>query len=110
MIELIEILQDERKIRKKCGKKYNIISEKGMEYLSVLYFNFCCKELKWKMEDEYRLVFANCEVQTSNGKLVPYKKLNIIPKKIFIGNNCLEKDKKKLEEIAKHLKMEYAYR
>lgn len=109
IIELKKNIQDEEKFMKEYGQKHNIISDDGMKYLSFLYFNFCCKELKWKNEDEYRLVFANYKSQTSNGKLVSYNDLNITANKIFIGNNCSDIDKKKLEEIAENMIMEYTY-
>ena len=101
--------QDEREFMEKYGKKYNIISDAGMGCLSFLYFNYCCKELKWKKENEYRLVFANHEPQISKGKLIPYSRLNITVNKIFIGDNCSEKDRKILEKIARNIGAEYTY-
>ena len=79
-----------------------------MDYISFLYFNYCCKGLKWKKENEYRLIYANSK-QESDGKLVSYNDLNIIAKQIFISTNCSDEDKKELEEIAKELHIAYKY-
>ena len=100
IVEMRKTILDENEFEKKSGQKYNIIGRDGMNYISFLYFNYCCKKLKYKNEDEYRIVFANDKIQMSNGKAVSYNDLSISANKIFIGANCLERNRKRLEEIA----------
>ncbi len=52
IIETRKTNLDELELMIKNGRKYNVISEDGMNYLSFLYFNYCCKKLEWKKEDE----------------------------------------------------------
>lgn len=106
IIETKKSIIDEHRLEQENGKKYNVISTSGMDYISYLYFNYCCKGLKWKKEDEYRIVFANDKVQMAPGKEIDYTALNISANKIFIGKNCSDKDKKSLEEIADKFKIE----
>ena len=65
--------------------------------------------LKYKNEDEYRIVFANDKIQMSNGKAVSYNDLSISANKIFIGANCLERNRKRLEEIAEIRGINYVH-
>lgn len=109
IIELKKASLDESELERKNGRKYNVISEDGMNYISFLYFNYCCKKIKWKNEDEYRIVFANNKPQITNGHAVCYNNLYITANKIFIGANCSDQDKKRLEEIAKIRGIEYAH-
>lgn len=92
---------------KKNGKNYNIISEEGMKYVSFLYFNFCSKKTKWEMENEYRIIYSNDNIQTTKGKLVSYNDLYITANKIFISDQCSDQDKKSLEKIAQKLHVDY---
>lgn len=103
VLNLKQCLSDEKEIEQRHGKRYNVISEDGMNNLSLLYFNYCCKKLQWKNEDEYRIVFANEIIQTSDGKAVSFDDLCISPNKIYIGSCCSEEDKNKLGIIAKKL-------
>lgn len=57
----------------------------------------------------YRIVFANDRPQISNGKAVCYNNLHINANKIFIGENCSDQDKKRLEEIARKWNIEYSH-
>lgn len=109
IVEIKKTNRDEIGLEKKNGQKYNVISMDGMNYISFLYFNYCCKRLKYEKEDEYRIVFANDKIQMSNGKAVCYNDLSISANKIFIGANCSEGDKKRLEEIAKIGGIDYVY-
>lgn len=109
IIEQKRCMLDDIEIERKCNKKINVISEDGMGSLSLLFFNYCCKGLRWKNEDEYRIVFANYEPQKTNGKAVSYSDLCINANKIFIGKNCSESDKKILENLAKKWGIKYIH-
>lgn len=109
IMEFKKVIEDEYELERIKGQKYNIVSEDGMKYISFLYFNYCCKEIKWKHENEYRIIFANSHPQISKGKLVSYNDLNITANKIFIGNNCSDIDKKKLKLIAESRGIEYSF-
>lgn len=109
IIDTRRTILDEREFMKEKGRKYNIVSEDGMNYISFLYFNYCCKKLKWEKEDEYRIIFANDRPQISNGKSVGYNNLHINANNIFIGDSCSNQHKKRLEEIAKKWGIGYIY-
>lgn len=99
-------VQTELEWLKKKGYRPNIVDNDVMGLLSILYFNYCCKGLKWKDEEEFRIIFAN-PVGRKVGQLVDYSDLNIQPCKIYIGNQCSEIDKKNLESIAEGFELEY---
>ncbi|MDF2883892.1 MAG: hypothetical protein K0R54_4457 [Clostridiaceae bacterium] len=52
----------EKEFEKEHGYKANLVSEDGLDNISALYFNYCCKTEKWKQEDEYRIIFANPQI------------------------------------------------
>ena len=107
IIDTKKTIIDEHRLEQENSQKYSVISTNGLNYISYLYFNYCCKGLKWKEEDEYRIVFANDEIQTTQGKEINYKDLSISANKIFIGKNCSDEDRKRLKEIANKFKIEY---
>jgi hypothetical protein len=100
IIEILYANLQEMEFKKEV-KIYNIVSEEGVRYLSLLYFNYCCKNEKWKNENEYRIVFANPVVQKTAGILVDYLNLGTKPIKIYIGKICSNNTINKLEEESK---------
>lgn len=109
IVGLKKNIQDEDDLMKEFGRSQNIINYDLLTYTSFLYFNYCCKNLKWEKEDEYRLVLPHSKIQSSKGKLITYDTLDINANKIFIGNNCSDENKKKLIEISKDLDIKYDF-
>lgn len=102
LVEYIYLIIIEKQLSKEKGKPYNVINEEVMNFISTLYFNYCCKTEKWNREHEFRIVFSNLKPQTSSGQLVEYSKLGINPTRIYIGKECNEKFVDQLESISKY--------
>ncbi|GEM_PF-3776489 len=102
IVELRYSMMREAQFYKEKGQHYNIISDEAMHYLSILYFNYCCKTEKWSNENEFRIIFANPIVQTKSGQLVKYSNLGIKPTKIYLGKECNGEFVKQLESISEN--------
>lgn len=101
IVEIRYTSMEEDELYQKTGQNHNVISNDLMHYLSILYFNYCCKTEKWSEENEYRIVYANPAVQTQPGQLVKYSDLGIKPTRIYIGKECEEEFKNILENAGK---------
>lgn len=109
IVDIRDIVAEEQKRYMETGERWNIISDDGMSYLSILYFNYCSKLEKWSKENEFRIIFGNPSEETAPGKLVKYSDLGIKPTKIYIGEKCNVLVKTKLENISKELNYDIVY-
>ena len=60
---------------------------------------------EWKNEKEYRVILPSESVRrvSDSGGVVSFRSVGLYPKRIFLGLNCSEKHRKRLEKIGTSL-------
>ena len=93
MKEYVSMVSLEIDRQSALGKKKILINDLSLIYVAQFLCNI--KHSTWSYEKEFRCTNG------ANAKGMPY--INAIPKAIYIGMNCNEKNKKRLVEIARTL-------
>lgn len=93
MKKYTEMLLEEISKQRSLGNKQIVVGDSSIIYVTLLLSNI--KHTSWSYEKEYRCTIA------SNAPESPY--VDAIPKEIFVGLKCSEKNAIKLQEIGDKL-------
>lgn len=108
IVRFCDLIEQEEQLSAEWKRSVNLISSDSMDDCSFLYFDYCTKEIKWRKENEFRIVFANPQPQTEKGKLVSYQDLGIIPLNVFFfPDKCNTDIKAELMRISSRITPTY---
>jgi len=88
-------------VKSQFDKEYKELERLQMRMISLLYLNYSTKKSDWKGEEEIRLIFSEEKPINDEGKLKDYFQLRIKPRRIIVGNDCSEINRKFIEKVGR---------